>query len=233
MRATIDSQTQNLLAEAAEWRLLSLLFDCPGQSWLAQVAQLSVEVTDPELRTCVDQALGQASEGLYHSTFGPGGPAAPREVSYSDTLQFGYLMSELQAYYEAFGYRPRTKEAPDHISVELGFLAYLNMKEAFALASGDEKQRAVTAEAAKRFAAEHLARVAQPLAERLRESGLGYLSEAARALQRRVGAPAERPAVPVEARLPVLNEDAAFACGLDSSEGEDPRDWPDAGALPE
>ena len=41
---TIDSK---LLADAAEWRLLSLLFDCPNADWFAQVEALGREVRDP------------------------------------------------------------------------------------------------------------------------------------------------------------------------------------------
>ena len=115
MTTDIDSRTRALLNEAAEWRLLSLLFECPSGNWRAQVEQVSRETSDPQLRKCASLALEQASEGLYHSTFGPGGPAPPREVSYSDTLQFGSLMSELETYYEAFGYHPRTKEPPKSI----------------------------------------------------------------------------------------------------------------------
>jgi nitrate reductase assembly molybdenum cofactor insertion protein NarJ len=213
MTVAIDTRSRELLAEAAEWRLLSLLFDCPGPSWLAQVKDLSVEVTDGQLRTCACLALEQAGEGLYHSTFGPGGPAPPREVSYSDTLQFGYLISELETYYEAFGYHPLTREAPDHIAVETGFLSFLKMKEAFAHASGDENHTAVTAEAAGRFVAEHLSRIAEPLAERLGQSGLGYLVETARALRQRVGAPPDPwPPSTVNA-LRVLPEESVLSCG--------------------
>jgi nitrate reductase assembly molybdenum cofactor insertion protein NarJ len=200
------------LAEAAGWRLLSLLFDCPGEAWRAQVAALAREVADPELRECAGMALEQASPELYHSTFGPGGPAAPREVSYCDTLQLGYLMSELETYYAAFGYCPACAEAPDHVAVETGFLALLRMKEAFALMSGDTEHTALSAEAAERFVQEHLSRIAPGLAGRLAESGLEYLVGAARVLERRAGAaPSAR--VPVVAGLPVFDVNAEITCG--------------------
>jgi len=32
--------------------------------------------------------------------------APPREATYHETVQLGYLMSELQAYYNAFAFRP-------------------------------------------------------------------------------------------------------------------------------
>jgi nitrate reductase assembly molybdenum cofactor insertion protein NarJ len=221
MTAAIDSRMRELLSEAAEWRLLSLLFDCPSPSWSVHMEQLSKEVSDPQLRKCASLALEQASEGLYHSTFGPGGPAPPREVSYSNTLQFGSLMSELESYYGAFGYHPPAREAPDHIAIETGFLAFLKMKEAFAHASGDDEHAAVTAEAADRFVADHLSRLARPLAERLALSGLVFLVEAARALCNRVG-PVPAPVTPLrDEGLRVLNGESVFACGPDTGdEGE-------------
>jgi nitrate reductase assembly molybdenum cofactor insertion protein NarJ len=203
---------ERVLAEAAEWRLLSLLFDCPGDEWRRQIEQLAGEVHDPELRACAHVALEQAGEGLYHSTLGPGGPAAPREVSYCDALQFGYLMSELRAYYDAFDYHPLTGEAPDHVAVETGFLAFLKLKEAFALASGDPEHADVTREAADRFARDHLSAIATPLAERLAESGLGYLAYAGQALLRRTG-PAPLAAVTTSGGLRLLNEDTTVSCG--------------------
>ncbi len=221
--ALTDSRER--LAEAAEWRLLSLLFDCPGDGWRVQVATLAREVADAELRACAHLALEQASPELYHSTFGPGGPAAPREVSYRDALQLGYLMSELETYYAAFGYHPACAEAPDHVAVETGFLAFLRMKEAFALNSADAERAAVTAEAAGRFAQEHLSFIAPGLAARLAESELEYLAASARALQRRAGAPPPA-GTPALAGLPILHADAEITCG------GDPEDEPSQAAGP-
>ncbi len=44
--------------------------------------------------------------GLYFSTFCPDGPAPPHEATHRDTLQFGYLASELEACHVSFGYSP-------------------------------------------------------------------------------------------------------------------------------
>jgi hypothetical protein len=44
--------------------------------------------------------------------------------SYHQTVQLGYLLSELQAYYSAFAFQPLTNEPPDHVSVETGFIAF-------------------------------------------------------------------------------------------------------------
>ena len=120
-------------------------------------------------------------------------------------IQLGYLLSELTAFYDAFAYRPVTRESPDHVSVEAGFVGYLRLKEAYAVTRGDEEQAAVTADAAATFVREHLSALAEPLAATLDASGVAYLAEAARALATRVGPPPSAAAsVPVGRLLPVI-----------------------------
>ena len=36
-----------LLSEAAQWRLIGLLFECPDQEWLRTVSELAAETSDP------------------------------------------------------------------------------------------------------------------------------------------------------------------------------------------
>ena len=211
MNSVLGKREIELAGEAAEWRLLSLLFECPTPEWRAQVTALMNEVADADLKSAVQEALGEASEGAFHHTFGPGGPAPAREATYHQTVQLGYLMSELQAYYNAFAFHPATAEPPDHVSVETGFIAYLKMKEAYALACGNEQHAATAAESAERFVQEHLANIAQPLAGHLEESGIGYLAKAGAALARRAGPP-QGAASP----LPILQDEqpeSEWACG--------------------
>jgi len=206
-----------LAREAAEWRLLSLLFECPTPEWRKQLSALIQDVGDEELKSAAQDALEQASEGLFHHTFGPGGPAPPREATYHQTVQLGYLLSELQAYYNAFAFHPVTNEPPDHISVETGFIAYLRVKEAYALACGNEEQAATAAESARRFMHEHLANITEPFSNHLGESDMPYLVKAGAALLRRVG-PLPKAASP----LPILQNDdhqeSEWACGDGFSE---------------
>jgi nitrate reductase assembly molybdenum cofactor insertion protein NarJ len=148
---TLDKWELQLAKEAAEWRLASLFFECPTDAWRAQITALAAEVGDAALKSAARDALVEAEEGLFHHTFGPGGPAPAREASYHQTVELGYLMSEIQAYYNAFAYAPLTSEPPDHISVETGFIAYLKMKEAYALACGEAEHAAIASEAAQSF----------------------------------------------------------------------------------
>lgn len=187
------SQEQlRLLREASEWRLIGLLFECPASGWAEEVSALARDSGDSLLRDAAE-AAHEASEGLYHSVFGPGGPASPREVSYRDSPQLGYLMSELASYYDAFAFEPKTPEAPDHVAVEAGFVGYLRFKEAFAVSEGDTEHAAITAEAAGSFVEEHLSRIAGPLAITLAESGVAYLALAAQALLELTGPPRSEP----------------------------------------
>jgi nitrate reductase assembly molybdenum cofactor insertion protein NarJ len=170
------------LREAAEWRLLGLLFACPNEGWRDQVLALADEITDDVLREAARAAQQEADEGLYHTTFGPGGPAAPREVSYQQSTLSGQFLADLGAYYQAFGYCPPHDEPPDHIAVESDFMAYLKMKQAFAVACLQEERVAVTADAAQAFAEDHLSAISQRLAETMAASGIQHLELAAAAL---------------------------------------------------
>ncbi len=182
-----DAKQQVLLEDAVGWRLLSILFECPSGSWHEMLSSLSSISADPELKEAAEAAQTEASEGLYHSIFGPGGPAPAREVSYHKSVEFGGLMSELARYYDAFGYQPETQEPGDHVAVEAGFVGYLCLKEAYAWACQDADRAAITADAAKHFIEDHLSNVAEPLAAALERSGVRYLRLAGQALSRRAG----------------------------------------------
>ncbi len=208
-REALSRESEQLLKQAAELRLISLLFECPTPSWKRDVEALTGTIQDTALQSAGLLALEQGSEGIYHSVFGPGGPVAPREVSYHEVVQLGSLMSELAGYYSAFAYEPQTTEAGDHVSVETGFFAYLRMKLAYAQFCKDPERADVTAEAAKRFVADHLSVMAEPLAASLRDSGIEYLALAAAALLARVG-PALNTAPP---RADVDRQDCEWECG--------------------
>jgi nitrate reductase assembly molybdenum cofactor insertion protein NarJ len=203
-----------LLREAAEWRLISMLFDCPTKDWYRQINDLAVTLSDKKLRRAAEAAQKEASEGLFHSIFGPGGPAPGREVSYRGWVQPGYLLSELACFYDAFSYKPATDEVPDHVAVETGFIAYLRLKQAFALECSDTEHADITAEASKSFIDEHLSKYAKQMSKILAASGIEYLTLASAALFKRVGPDKDKKA---QRFLPVLEEAAEeeeFECGL-------------------
>ncbi len=186
--SVLSSEVQALVGQAAEWRLIELLFRCPSETWKQQVDAVACEVKDPDLCDAARMAVAGASEGVFHSLFGPGGPAPAREASYNGAVQLGYLMAELSTYYNAFAYSPGAANEPlDHVSVEAGFIGYLKLKQAFALSQRAETEQSVSAEAADRFIKEHLCTIAEPLSSALDQSGEAYLELAGRALLRRTG----------------------------------------------
>jgi nitrate reductase assembly molybdenum cofactor insertion protein NarJ len=185
-----------LLQEAAEWRLLSLFFEYPTTDWRNQIGALAANIADPALQHAAQAAIVQGYEGMYHSLFGPGGPVPPREVTYLGGVQFGYLLAELAAFYEAFGYRPSTEESDDHVAVETGFVAFMKLKEAYAQASGNTEAAELTAAACRHFTEEHLSMLAEPVAQSLADIGPSYLAAASRILAARVGPPRRAPAAP-------------------------------------
>lgn len=205
---------RDIIVESAEWRLISLLFDCPTGNWFEQVKSLGKQVSDKRLKRAATAAQKEASEGLFHSIFGPGGPAPGREVSYRGWVQPGYMLSELSTYYDAFSYKPMTNEVPDHVAVETGFIAYLRLKEAFALECFDAENAKITADASTAFIDDHLSKYAEQMSNILANSGIEYLSLAGEALFKRVGVDKDKKN---QAYLPVLEtaeEESAFECGL-------------------
>lgn len=211
--ADVDPALVAILHDAASWRLLSRLFQCPSAAWRADVARLADELPGTPLADIARRALDEGSEGLYHSMFGPGGPAPPREVSYHDTLELGSVMSSITGAYRAFGYEPGADDPPDHVSVESGFLAFLGLKHAYAMIEGDEGHVEVTVSAAHAFRTGHLAVYAERLAAILADAPADYLQSAGQMLAERVG---PRPG---PRRLPIIQADDAddggeFGCDL-------------------
>ena len=201
-----------LLVEAAEWRLISLLFDCPTDQWSEDVASLAEQVSDKRLKRAARAARKEANEGLFHSIFGPGGPAPGREVSYRGWVQPGFLLSELSSFYNAFSYQPNTREVPDHIAVETGFVAYLKLKELFALEINDAEKARVTADASRTFIDEHVSKFAEKIMKLLAASGIEYLKLASVALFKRVGPDKDKGK---QIYLPTLEQadEPIFECG--------------------
>jgi nitrate reductase delta subunit len=199
---------RNQIAEAAEWRLLGLLLERPRPGWHDEVARLGSELRDPALRAAVVRAR-TASEGTYLHHLGPAGLVSPREVTYQPFADPGQLLAELATLYDAFAFRPHAQEPMDHIAVEVAFVGYLLLKEAFASACDDRAAVATTATARRSFLETHLAGFAGAFAQRLQDTGASYLLPTAQALAARVPAP---PAAPTP---PPVGHELCAGCGVD------------------
>ena len=190
--ATAQVPLREGLRLAAEERLLALLLERPRAGWHAEVEALAREVEDPVLRTAA-AAARDAREGLHLAHLGNGGPVSPREVAHRPASDPGHVLAELRALYEAFAYHPRSEEPLDHVAVEVGFLGYLSLKQAFAAQRGDVDGVTTVESARKTLVREHLVYLAEPLCRSLERHEAGYLALAARALLARVGpCPPER-----------------------------------------
>lgn len=181
------------MADAAEWRLLAVLLSRPRPGWREEVEALAggLGVTDALQRAAA--ASADASEGAYHALLGAGGVASPREAAQGGFTDPGRILADLEAAYGAFGFRPAAEEPDDHLAVECDFMAWLHLKEAYALAAGLGDAAQVTREARDRFLREHVAPGGHRLAARLPADSPGYLALAARALAARL------PEVPIAA----------------------------------
>jgi nitrate reductase assembly molybdenum cofactor insertion protein NarJ len=219
MPATLNPELTALLTEASEWRLMGLLFEYPSAEWRANLEALLPSLQDHSLRAMAEGALQHATEGLHFALFGPAGTVPVREVTYRGGVQFGYLMAELAAFYEAFGYEPQqVEEAPDHLAVQLGFLAFLRLKQVHAMLQEDPDRAALTAEAATTFLKDHLAVQAEPVLARLENFAPEYLVEAGKWILERTG-PAPASGYPLGN---LDDEDDAMSCGPSaaSADGE-------------
>lgn len=176
-------------ADAAEWRLLGLLLSRPRPGWREEVDALAREARDEGLRR-VPGSAADAREGAYHALLGAGGVASPRAAAHAGFLDPGRILADLKARYSAFGFSPRGEEPDDHLAVECDFVAYLHLKEAYAVARGDEEAAALTREARASFVAEHVALAGRRLASKLPEGAPAHLLAAARALAARLPPPA-------------------------------------------
>jgi nitrate reductase assembly molybdenum cofactor insertion protein NarJ len=184
MMARTQAHT-TLVAEAAEWRLMGLLLERPRAGWHEEVIRLGAEVRDRALRDAAAPAR-DAAEGKYLRLLGPGGRVSPREVSYQPFADPGQLLAELAISYEAFAFRPQVGEPIDHIAVEVAFVSYLLLKEAFAMASGDRIAATTSARARRAFIESHLATFAATFVQRLELAAPSYLLSVAQLLAGRL-----------------------------------------------
>jgi len=176
----------SILHESSEWRLIALLLECHSEEWRVQLKSLSEQIDHPRLKQVAASALQEATRSFYHTTFGPGGPAAAREVSYLQSIQSGLLLHELQEFYKAFAYEYNLEEPPDHIAVEFGFMSYLKLKQAFALSNGWREQAEVSAQAGQQFLQRHLRPLGSALAANLEHSEVEYLRGTAQCISDRL-----------------------------------------------
>jgi nitrate reductase assembly molybdenum cofactor insertion protein NarJ len=173
------------ITDAAEWYLLSRLFERPRPGWWEDLAELAGELPNPLLRSLA-AAAADTTEGEYLAVLGPGGFVSPREVGHQGYRDPGWVLADLARNYQAFGYTPGTEDPLDHVAVEAGFVAFLYLKEALAHGADDDEAVAVTRAAREAFMQDHLGTLAVALARQLGPDSAGYLAGAADLLAARM-----------------------------------------------
>lgn len=232
------------LARADAYRVLAALFrdpDDPADDGQAPDTAVLLEAADV-LGSPVDAARTAALRGLedrarraaeHRAVFGHvvahGCP--PYETEYGRPHLFAQSqeLGDVRGFYEAFGVRPRAGgERPDHVACELEFLALLALKEALAIAGGDDERLARCRDAEASFLAAHAARWIPALAARiaLAAPGGGYaaasgLAAALLAIHARVRQVAPDVLGPDDL-LPLTEEPDGFSfpCGIDVEGGD-------------
>ncbi len=160
---------------------------------------------------------------LYHLALGPTGAVRDCESDYEVNPLGGKgpLLADIAGFYRAFHYEDETLLGlgPDHIAQELGYLAWLSMRVAFAWHTRDADGEALCREASARFVEAHLGRWLLTFCARVRERCPETWYDAAVQLTEGLVAELETstllPAQPDRNRraLPTLNEDDD-TCGL-------------------
>jgi TorA maturation chaperone TorD len=171
------------LERAADWRFASLLFQEPhavtGPGLAALVPLLPA---DHRADTAALAAEQDDRSEHYYAVLGPGGcPASESAYDHAAMANRGPLIAEVSAFYEAFAYPPRLTSdlAPDHVAVELDFLAFLAMKVAFAWYAGRDDDRKVAEAAFFDFLDRHPRFWLIALRDRLQGSGNAEFAHAA------------------------------------------------------
>lgn len=121
--------------------------------------------------------LAEAHRALFGHT--AGGAVPPYETEYGNEALFQQPqeLGDLMGFYQAFGLAVKSgeHERPDHISCECEFLAFLAMKEAYALEHGDGEMLEETRKAQKLFFKDHLGRFLPTFAQKIgREDAAGF-----------------------------------------------------------
>lgn len=204
-RQRISSATE-LLLEASEWRLISLLLARPTPERKSEVDELAAGPIGLHLTEIARAWCANATEGAYLQLLGPGGLVPARSVAYRPFADPGRILADLARYHQVFGFHPAIEEPADHVAVLADFVSYLLVKEAYARESGDTEAVAITRESRNRFIDEHLSPAAARIAERLDACGATDWSAAAHLLAERVPAPPPQPGA-------VSQEEQTLECG--------------------
>lgn len=153
------------LTMAANWQFFSLLFQYPDSKVIHRTNSLCQEIL-PSLQPKANKIasiLSPEQAAVYHVLIGSAGSISPYESDYQIPGQEGIhdkgaILGDVAAFYKAFRFEYATdfQEVPDHVAVELAFLGYIKLKEAYALAIENQEDYQICSDAEKKFLNDHL-----------------------------------------------------------------------------
>ncbi len=151
------------LQRASTWRFFSLYFRLPTEETEAELLSLAAA---PEASAVLRQLAEMRQELTlaerqqeFHRVLGAGGiPACASSYDDNALAGRGPMLADIAGFYQAFAYRPEKPpaEVPDHLAVELDFLAFLAMKVAFAMHESHHENAAIAQQAYEKFLTEHV-----------------------------------------------------------------------------
>jgi len=159
------------LERASCWRVAAILFRAPTADGLTELRRLLPTLPeDVRDKAALTRTPLDVWEREFHRVLGPGGlPSCESSFDRAALAGRGPLLATIGGFYQAFAYEgdARHGEVPDHISVELDFLAYLAFKGAFAADADLTEELDVTTQAYDAFLRVHLGFWIAPFLESL------------------------------------------------------------------
>jgi putative dimethyl sulfoxide reductase chaperone len=147
--------------EKAHWEMIEKQFELCREFEIEELSA-SLHRFMARLHACRQGIEDIRSE--YLRLFDVGREVSPYETEYmtGKASRKSFELADITGFYRAFGFGISQgvpfKEAPDHISVELEFMAILVWKEAFALENKQKEGLEIVRDARMKFFKEHLAK---------------------------------------------------------------------------
>lgn len=193
-RAALD--LKRALERATLCRALSRALALPTRELPAELVGLAAALAGEEaarlhrLAALATPEPGAAElETTWHRILGAGGACRAAESDYQPWRTIGgkgAILGDAAAFYTAFSFDPTLefRESPDNVAIELSFLGWLHLKEAYALERGLTDEIEICRQASERFTDEHLAPWLEVFTEKLEEvGGESFYGEVARVLR--------------------------------------------------
>lgn len=165
----ITNESRSHLLAADTYRLLSAGLSYPDNEMLKSVESLTTELLKEnelpagviaKLQAFAGELNDERIAAEYSRIFIQGGVP----VTESHTVTSFNSVSDVAAFYAAFGFEAKSGESPDSIMYELEFMALLNIKIAIA---PNQEARSVTFEAYHDFLKEHLLEFSQKFSKKI------------------------------------------------------------------